>query len=48
MYNHNYDYDPRYDEPEEPEDDFDEPDDPDYDNPADDYIMTEPELRGQL
>ena len=45
--------DPDYDGPED-DDELDE-DEPDYqiswdnyDNPADDYIMTEPELRGQL
>ena len=48
-YNWNCDYDPAYDEPEEPEDqDYDEPDDTDFDDPADDYIMTDAENRGLL
>ena len=47
--------DPDYDGPEDDEEydgcnDFEEEydDDGHYDNPADDYIMTEPELRGHL
>ncbi len=51
MIHSNWDYDPKYDEPEEEIDD-NEPDYEiswdNYDNPADDYIMTEPELRGHL
>lgn len=46
--------DPDYDGPEDDEeydgcDDFEEEyDDDGYDDPANDYIMTEPELRGHL
>lgn len=47
------DYDPIYDDSEEEYDgcnDFEEEydDDGHYDNPEDDYVMTEPELRGHL
>jgi hypothetical protein len=47
-----HDYDPIYDDSEEDEYDGNEPERWEYedyhDNPADDYIMTEPELRGHL
>lgn len=44
------DYDgPDDDETDEPYDgDYEEPDDYGFDNPADDFIMTDRELRGEL
>lgn len=46
--------DPDYDGPDDDEeqvnddDDYEEPDDYGFDNPADDFIMTDRELRGEL